>query len=391
MNDLKGFIWEHREDDPVQLAMSAKKHPELPVSYIARQIDALGKIRKKVPSWYVPGLQFPVPLSLEQASSEATALFKSRLFGGAAMADLTGGLGVDSFFFSQSFAQVFFVEKETEILEAARHNLGVLGRNNIRFEGVSAERFLHDLGQPLDLIYLDPARRNDRKGKVFNLDDCSPNVLGIKDLLLEKSAGILLKTAPMLDLQQAVLSLKNVSKIWVVEFAGECREVLYLLERNLPDPGAAPIECVTLDAGGRAVQTFEFSWQEEQAAAVTFSPPLDYLYEPGPAIMKAGAFKSFATRFGLYKLHPNSQLYTSNALHPTPARRFRIEAVCKYEPQAVRKLIPEGRANISTRNFPDSTEQVRKKLGLGDGGDYYLFATTGMDGKKLILVCKKAV
>jgi 16S rRNA G966 N2-methylase RsmD len=390
MTELHRFIWEHREDDPGKLALSAKKYPTLPIAYIARQVEALGKVRRKIPSWYQMGLDFPVPISLEQASSEATGRFKAALFSGNTMADLTGGQGVDASFFAQQFGQVFFVEKNPEILAAARHNLGVLGLQNIVFSNDDAAQFLAAQNRSFDLLYLDPARRDDRKGKVFQLADCSPNVLEIKDLLLKSASRVLIKTAPLLDIHQAIHQLKNVSKVWVLEHDGDCREVLYLLEKESPEPDKIPIFAVSINKSGEAEHTFQFNFLEEQQAESTFSAPAGFLYEPVPAVLKAGAFKTFAKQFGISKLHPNTHLYTSDQFVPNlPARAFQINAVCKYDKKAVEKAIPAGKANISTRNFPDSSEQVRKKLGLRDGGDIYVFAATNWEEKKLLLVCSK--
>lgn len=391
MTELHRFIWKHREDAPVRLALSAKKHPDLPIAYIARQVDALSKVRRKIPSWYQEGMVFPGTLSLEQASSEATARYKAALLSGQRMADLTGGLGVDAAFFSQQFTQVSFVEKNSEILEAAQHNFGVLGLDNVTFYNAAAEDFLSATDQNFDLIYLDPARRDDRKGKVFQLADCSPNILEIKDLLLLRASKVLVKTAPMLDINLAVRQLKKVTCVWVVAYENDCREVLYLLEPTAPAPTVVPIHAISLDKLGAPASSFEFTMEAEQQATSTYAPAAGFLYEPHPEILKSGAFKTFGQRFGFNKLHPNTHLYSSDQLNAdVPARSFKIEAVCKYDKKALSMVLPEGQANVSTRNFPDSPDQVRKKLGLRDGGGRYVFAATDCTEKKLVLVCSKA-
>ena len=397
---LSDFIWQHRDDDPQQLALSAKKHPLIPVSFAAAQILALQKIRHKIPTWYQPGMEFPLAISLEQASSEPTARFKAGLFSGKKIADLTGGLGVDSFFFSQQFESLVYVEQNAELLAAAQNNFTQLGATNVHFEHRSAEDFLEKTNETFDLIYLDPARRDERKGKVFQLADCSPDVLKIKDLMLKKSSRVLLKTAPLLDLKLAASQLGQVTKIWVVASEGDCREVLYLLEREAPPLAEISIQAVTLES--RSVrfdkpyrspsepQTLTFSLAEEQDAVANFSTPQNFLYEPNPAILKAGAFRSFAQRFGLAKLHANTHLYTSVEFCPgLPARSFAIEQVCKYDRKAVQAHVTSGKANITCRNFPDNPDQVRRKLGLADGGDVYLFAATDAENKKLVIVCRK--
>ena len=389
MTEQHRFIWAHREDDPAQLALSTKKYPGISVAHAARQVEALGKIRRKIPSWYQIGMEFPVALSLEQASSEATAHFKSTLFAGQKMADLTGGLGVDASFFAKTFQNVWYVEQSEAIAAAASHNFKVLNLDNVAVCHARAEDFLENAAQQFDLLYLDPARRDDKKGKVFQLADCTPDILKIKALLFSHAPKILVKTAPMLDIHLAVRQLEHVSKIWVVEYEGECREVLYLLEKDAP-AAPVPVEVVILDKSGAVLHQFPFTFEEEQAVSGEFAAPLQFLYEPFPAILKAGAFKIFGQRFNLKKLHPNTHLYTA-ATHTghIPARAFVIEAICKYDKKAVAPFLPEQKANVSVRNFPDGAEQVRKKLGIKDGGDVYVFAATDATEKKVILVCKK--
>jgi hypothetical protein len=397
---FQAFIWQHRDDDPRQLALSAHKYPDIQISAASAQVQALQKIQHKIPSWYQPGMDFPLAISLEQASSETTARFKGGLFSGKKMVDLTGGLGVDSFFFAQQFESLIYVEQNVELLAAAQHNFAQLGVTNVHFKQSSAEDFLEKTTESFNLIYLDPARRDERKGKVFQLADCSPDVLKIKELMLKKSPHVLLKTAPLLDLKLAASQLGQVSKIWVVASDGDCREVLYLLEREAPAIDQIPIMAVSLES--RPVrfnklyrslaepQIFNFTLAEEYEAEASFSTPQNFLYEPNPAILKAGAFRSFAQRFGLSKLHANTHLYTSAEFQPgLPARSFVIEQVCKYDRKAVQAHVSGGKANITCRNFPDNPDQVRRKLGLADGGDVYLFAATDVEGKKVIMVCRK--
>lgn len=408
-------MWEHRNDDPYQLALSAKKQlhaidgvsaADAPsMAFVAAQVQALQKIRTKIPSWYRAGLSFPQAVSLEQASSERTARFKAGLFSGRKMADLTGGMGVDAFFFARQFDSLVYVEESPALVAAAQQNFARLGVPNVQFEHRSAEDFLSQTRERFDLIYLDPARRDGHGGRVFRLEDCSPDVLKIKALMLQKSTRVLLKTAPMLDLRLAVRQLGQVSKIWVVASEGDCREVLYLLEQTAPPEEQIPIVAVSLNAPKSTAtapgdnealesieQVFAFNWAEEQTAHAPFSEPKRFLYEPNPAILKAGAFRSFASRFGLSKLHPNTHLYTaSNPVDSLPARGFEVKHVCKYDKRAVKAVIPGGKANIACRNFPDKPEQVRQKLGLADGGETYLFAVRDIEGSLVVLVCESVV
>ncbi|MEO6036811.1 MAG: hypothetical protein ABIQ93_00270, partial [Saprospiraceae bacterium] len=274
------------------------------------------------------------------------------------------------------------------LVEAARHNFKVLEASNIACFQADAPDFLARAAESFDLLYLDPARRDGQQRKVFRLEDCQPNVLALQSTLLSRAPRVLVKTAPLLDLRLAVRQLGTVSHIWVVSVADECKEVLYLLERQAPPADELPITAVAL---GVNIQQFTFSWQEEQAAIAPLSAPQQYLYEPDAAILKAGAFRSFAQRFGLSKLHPNTHLYTSELLQEeVPGRKFRLQQVCRYDRKSVRAAVPGGRANLSTRNFPDSVEAVRRQLALADGGDDYLFAVTTLGDKKQILVGRKA-
>jgi len=406
-DDLSAYIWQHRDHDPHRLALS-KMPNGWSAAFVAQQVDALQRLRHKIPSWYRPGLSFPVALSLEQASSERTAQHKARLFSGKKMADLTGGLGVDAFFFAQQFGEVLHLEQRAELSEAARHNFAQLGAGNIRCVHSTAEQFLAENRDTYDLVYLDPARRDGAGGRVFRLEDCQPNILAVKDLIFQIAPQILLKTAPLLDLRRAAEQLGCVEKIWVVAADGECREVLYLLTadggrwaagggRRTADGGrwtaaggrrpvdGVPIRAIHLLRDG-SEQVFDFTFEAEREAEVAFSPPQKYLYEPNAAVLKAGAFRSFADRYGLLKLHPNTHLYTSAERVPdVPGRTFFIENVCRYDRKSVAAALPEGRANVAARNFADTPEQVRQRLGLRDGGEVYLFAVTDVEGKKVVL------
>lgn len=386
------FVREHFNDDLHRLLLSAHRYPGIQMPLVVEQIEAFRKVQTKIPSWFRFDLELPAPLSVEQASSERTARFKAGLFAGKTMADLSGGMGVDTFFFAERFEQVFYVEPNQDLVRLARRNFAVLGAVNIRCFQDKAADFLANYRGSFDFLYLDPSRRDDLNRRVFRLEDCQPNVLELKKNFLIKAGVMLLKTAPLLDLQQVVEELRMVTGVWVVSVDNECKEVLYRLESmvfGLPDKWERryPIEAVCL---GRETRIFRFTREEELAAVPEYSVPRKFLYEPDAAVLKAGAFKLFATRNGLAKLHPNTHLYTSEALAPgLPARSFAIEAVLPYQRKAVNALIPEGRANITVRNFPDPVAQVRKKLGLRDGGDWYLFGAIDTTDRPVLIACRQ--
>ena len=262
------FIQKNMEADLQQLLLSASKYPDIPVPFAVNQIAALRKVKAKIPSWFLPEMRFPPMISVEQSSSELTARFKTSLFSGCRMADLTGGMGVDSFFWAKSFDQVDYVEQFTEIAEAANHNFSVLKQGNIAVHAQNAEQFLEQNSNHYDLIYLDPARRDDRNNRVFQLADCQPDIIQLSDKLLARSNQVLVKTAPMLDISLAVKQLEKVKKIWVVAASGECKEVLYLMDNEgVIPPSEVQITAVSLPENPTP---FQFKISEEASAQIQF-------------------------------------------------------------------------------------------------------------------------
>jgi 16S rRNA G966 N2-methylase RsmD len=380
------FIEAHLDADPARLLLSAHRWPDIPVAYAASQIEALKKIKTKLPDWYRTDLVMPPKLSVEQSSSATTGAYKAQLVKGQRMADLTGGMGVDTYYLSTSFEAVDYVERQEALVAAARHNFSIFGRVHIHCHQADAMDFLDQIKVPYDLIYLDPARRDEAQKKVFHLTDCEPNVVNLQNQLLLKAKQVLVKNAPLLDISQAIQQLPQVTKVWVVAVANEVKELLLLLE---PVPIHHPIEVTAVNLQSQQPD-FTIVWGAEAAQSVHYSLPLEYLYEPNAAIMKMGAFRTFAAEFGLHKLHANSHLFTADRLlKDIPGRIFQVEAVVKYDKKAVRAVLDPAQANIATRNFPDSPDVVRQRLQLTDGGDHYLFATTLMDNSRRILVTKK--
>ena len=384
---VQRFMREHALDDPHQLALQAHRYPDLPIAAIAEQLQVRRKAQYKLPEWFATeSIIFPPVLSMEQCSSEATARYKSSLLRGQCLVDLTGGAGVDTYYLSRSFAQTDYVEQDERLAQLARHNFAVLGASSISTHATSAETFLSSLLQPVDAIYLDPARRDMQARRVFQLADSTPNVLELQNELLAKATTVLLKTAPLLDLQATLQALKNVSQVHVVAVRNEVKEVLYRMDRG--HTGEPKITAINLQTASEA--PFSFFRAQEARAEVTYAEPKTYLYEPHAALMKAGAFKLIAQRFGLSKLHPNTHLYTSDELMSDfPGRTFRCQAVVPYQKKATRKCLSDGKASIATRNFPEPVATVRKKLGLADGGDAYLFAVRLANEQLRIIIADK--
>ena len=385
----KQFIQENQHRNPAELMLQAKRYPALPMHELVQQIQARQKAAQKLPTWVAnPDVVFPVMLSVEQSSSERTAAFKALLVSGALAIDLTGGFGVDSYFFARNFEKVLHIEQNKELSELAGYNFGVLQAPNIKTINVTAEDFLQAFTGKADLIYADPARRGGRDERVHLLQDCEPDILRLLPLLLEKAHAVLLKTSPMLDIELAITQLEHVAKVWVVAVQNECKEVLYLITPAT----TGPVERVAVNLLNTGeVQQVTFTQEQEQEARVTFADPQQYIYEPNAAILKAGSYKYLAALYKLNKLHPNSHLYTSGALVPDfPGRSFRCLSVSRYSKKELLPRLPDKKANITVRNFPETVAEIRKKTGIREGGNVYLFFTTDMHQKPVVLFCEKA-
>ncbi len=385
---IQSFILAHENDDIFELALNEKRYPGIPIKAVVQQIKARQKARTKLATWHqTDGIIFPPSLSMEQCSSELTAKYKAEIVGGGTLIDLTGGAGVDSYYFSKAFKNIHYVEKEANLCELAKHNFGKLGAKNIEVHHKTATDFLMGNMSKANCVYLDPARRGDYNSKIFRLEDSQPSIVELKEQIFEVTDKILLKTAPMLDIQEALTQLKNVSKVYVVAVKNDCKEVLYLLEKDFS--GEAEITTVNLKTQ-EIKETFRFYKKDELIAKITLGMPNGYIYEPNAAILKAGAYRSIAKIFRLEKLHANSHLYTSSEhVEDFPGRIFICENTSRYDKKTLLKLLPNKKANITVRNFPQTVQQIRKKTGIKPGGDTYLFATTGMDEKPLVLVCRK--
>jgi len=381
------FIEQHLTADVTALLL--RPHPaELDVRFLAGQITARQKARYKLPTWYTnPDLIFPPALSVEQASSEATAQYKASLVSGGQLLDLTGGMGVDTWAFAGAMESVVYVERSAELAELAAHNLPRLGAANVRIETGDGLAFLNTLTEPADWIYLDPHRRDERGGKVVLLDEYEPNVLTLLPLLVRKSRQLLLKVSPMIDLKQTIRQL-GPAEIHVVAVQGEVKEVLLVVDHTAPPTANPAFVAINRLAGHDDV--LRFSLTDEEQAIAPFGDPQTYLYEPNAAVLKAGAFRVLAKAFGLTKLAPNSHLYTSEHLVTgVPGRAFRVEQLVRPDRKALQAVLPDLKGNLAVRNFPQTVAELRKKLGLRDGGDRYLFATTLLNGDKRLIVTHK--
>jgi 16S rRNA G966 N2-methylase RsmD len=388
-SEFQAYLLENKDVDETKILLAKKEILGIPSSIIAQQIVGKRKAKLKLPTWYKSqGIIYPPSVNLEQSSSEATAYFKNALILATiaqrkSVADLTGGFGVDSFFFSKIFDQVTYIEPNAELAEIVAHNHHQLQADNIKYHTHTAEEFLESSTLKFDLIYIDPSRRDENAKKVFRLSKTKPNVAALQSKLFERSNFILIKASPLLDIQVAMKELSNIQKIVIVSVTGECKELLLMMAKGFE--AESTIEAVDLNIGGEIKHSFSFLLSEERLAEINFSDPLRYLYEPNSSILKSGAFKLVGNRNGLFKIDKNTHLYTSTELVKNfPGRTWIIEKINPSEKE-LKDLLPDGKVNITTRNYPLMPEELKKKLKLKDGGDQFLIACSGRQKKFLLL------
>ncbi len=378
------FINKNLEADISSLLLKKVPLEGVSIKEVIQQIESKKKCRKKLPFWYnTENIYYPDKLNIEQTSSENTARYKSGLVSGKSIVDLTGGFGVDAYFFSKKFDRVYYCEINEKLSEIARHNFKVFGIENISFSNQDGIKFLKNTSLKYDWIYIDPSRRHNQKGKVFLFKDCVPDIIENLNLFFIHSDKILIKTSPLLDLTIGINDLKYVKHIHVVAVENEVKELLWILENKYK----GEIEIKTINIKEKGNETFDFKFHEESEATASFSAPKTYLYEPNSAILKSGAFNILSPKLKLDKLHKHSHLYTSDDLINFPGRSFKIEKILPYN----KKTLKEAgivKANVTTRNFPETVSQIRKKFMIKDGGELYLFFTTDNNEKKVIFCTK---
>ena len=419
---MRDFIREHRHDDVRQLALQAARYPDIDMQQALQQIAGWQTARTKLPEWAATdGIVYPPRLSMEQCSSEATAKYKAKVLGDgcwmlvdsshtnnnkpptpithhptpSTIIDLTGGFGVDFSYMARGFQKAVYVERQPHLCEAARHNFQLLGLENTEVVCGDGVEYLKNLPSPFHppsprTIYLDPARRDENGKKTYAISDCTPDVVALKDLLLEKAGRVMIKLSPMLDWHKAVDDLGEVVEVHIVSVDNECKELLLVLAKN----PAAPLRVVCANIRhDTETELFEFFPLNDSLSTPLF-PALrerDYLYEPNASIMKAGCFAEVADRFGVQPTGSNSHLFLSPQFIPDfPGRKFQIEKVTSMNKKELKHAIGGlTKANITVRNFPLSVAELRKRLKLADGGDTYIFATTLGEKDHVLLITKQ--
>lgn len=384
-SEVQKFINESLEVNFSKIALIKNPFPEISWTEILTQIASKAKAKTKLPTWYnTINILYPSKISIEQTSSEVTASYKANLISGEAIIDLTGGFGIDDYYFSKVFSKVIHCELKQELHEIVKSNLTPLSVKNIECLNGDSLDILKNLKSKFDWIYIDPSRRNDAKGKVFILKDCLPNVPENLDFYFSFSDNILIKTAPLLDISAGLTELKNVLEIHIVAVNNEVKELLWILKKDFK--GSLKIKTINITKDNSEIFDFDLINNDDLPV---FSEPKKYLYEPNNAILKSGGFNKVAINYELEKLHQHSHLYTSDHQIEFPGRSFKITRIFEYNKVNMKEFMINIKANITTRNFPESVEELRKKWKIKDGGELYSFFTTDKNNRKIVLICEK--
>lgn len=380
---MQEFI-RQQEGKPVStLAFQKNPFPDIEWADILNQIAAREKAKEKLPTWFAAAtIVYPSKISVEQTSSETAAEYKAGLVSGESLIDLTGGFGIDDFYFAKRVEKVTHCELNPELSAIAKHNFTVLGADNIECLPGDSTELLKLLDKHFDWLYIDPSRRSDSKGKVFLLKDCLPNVPGLLDTYFAFTENILIKTAPLLDISAGLNELHSVKEMHVVAINNEVKELLWVLEKGFVQ--TPQLIAVNITQG----KTDTFIVPYGNAEEATYSLPATYLYEPNSAVMKTGAFDNIAHHYNVKKLHKHTHLYTSDDLIDFPGRRFHIDEIIPFQKAALKSL-ENTKMNITVRNFPQQPDEIRKKWKIRDGGDVYAFFTTNKRNEKIVILCSK--
>ena len=382
------FIHKHTDDDIRQLALRGTKDPEVDLPFALDQIAGRQTARRKLPMWaQTEGIIYPPHLSMEQCSSEQTARYKAAMTEqGRRMVDLTGGFGVDFSFMARNFKEAVYVERQEHLCRIARENFQLLGLTQAEVVCCDAVDYLQNMAHA-DVIYIDPARRDDHGGRTYGISDCTPDVIALKPLLLEKADCIIIKLSPMLDWRKAVSDLgeDSVREVHIVSVGNECKELLIVLKRG----DDLRLVCSCDDSKFEVNDTLT-----NNDTLCSCRPEVNqFLYEPNASIMKAGCFSEVSQRFNVRQLAQNSNMFVSAELvGDFPGRSFQIEAVTSMNKHELKHHL-QGikQANITVRNFPLTVAELRKRLKLNEGGSVYIFATTLASDDRVLIICRKAV
>lgn len=371
--EVQDYIHANLKTDLHALLLKKSPFPGVSMQEIVQQIKGRQVAEKKFPFLLKEGIIFPPQLNMEQSSSEKTALYKSEILKGKKFIDLTSGFGIDAYYLSQNFDDITLIEQNTALFEIVEHNWNTLGKK-ARFINLKLEDFLLENQESFDVIYLDPARRDQNKNKVFLLEDLSPNILEIQEKLLSISEQVIIKLSPLIDLKYLVSVLPNIFRLDIIALKNEVKEVVAFLSGETEKEIIC--NCINLESGE---SDFSFTFGDEENAQAAYSEPEKFIYIPNNSILKAGVFNLIAEKFGMKKLHPNTHLYTSSEKNENfPGRIFEMDVV---DSKNIKK---KEQFNIISKNYPLKPEEIKKKYGLKDGGEHYLIFTQSKKGKIIL-------
>ena len=385
------FVYSHANDNCMSLRLKYSKCSDFDTTFAIDQIEARQKVKDKLP--FVANCDrflFPSLLSAEQCTCEAVAKYKTDILKGKynSICDLTGGLGIDTMAFSSVIDSVTYVERFEDYCHVAKHNFELLNKKVEVVNGDCSAFLNRDVN--FDALYIDPARRGEANKRLFAFADCEPNVVELLPRMFEVAKDVYIKASPMADISMSIKELGYVCDIYVISYRNECKELLFRLNKNNVDNEDINIVCVDITPSSTSVFKFKYS-DEVNILDNKYSKPLSYFYEPSASILKAGAFKTVAKSYGVYKLAQSSHVYTSEYLiDDFQGRKFKVEGLVPFSSKEIKNLyktLPE--ANITVRNFPLKVDELRKKLKIKDGGNTYIFATTDMNKEKILVVCSR--
>lgn len=378
------FLQDNEEKDADSFLLSkALANKGWDTRVLVRQLKGIKTAKQKFPTLYQnKNIIYPPAVSLEQASSEVTARFKASIIRSNKTIDLSGGMGIDTYFFSLQCKEMIYVEPQQELLEIASHNFKALEAKHIQPVCATALEFLDNYTGHSDLIYIDPSRRKEGK-RLSDYKDWEPDIIGLKPRFWKAADHILIKLSPMTDISAVCKELGEVKEVFVVSDRNECKEVLLQLEEGFA--GEPAIHAVLLQGGEERLYNFYAS--EEQSASPLFSDPLNYLYEPDVALLKAGAFKKMAIDYQLKKIQAHTHLYTSEKLqNDFPGKIFQVESVKPYSKSNITSLIEKEKDfHVLTRNATVTPEQVKKQFKLVERGNCYLVIFKGGNGESFVV------
>ena len=382
--DVQDFITKNLKSNIPQLVLKGSPFEDVFIQELANQIVSKQRSQKKLPTWFqTKEIYYPPKLNLEQTSSEITANYKSEIVSGNTLIDITGGFGVDSYAFSKKFKKVIHCEMNEELSRISNYNFKKLNIENIKTIHHDGIEYLNKNDDAFDCIYIDPSRRDDEKRKVVLLKDCTPNVPENLNVLFQKSKTVLIKVSPILDITSTINELAFVKEVHIVSVYNEVKELLFLLENSFQ----GDIHIKTINFAKTKKEEFQFIYNSEIISE--YDEPQIYLYEPNSAILKSGGFHQITSKFDVKKLHQHSHLYTSKKLIDFPGRSFKIVQTSSYDRKKIKRILSSQKANITTRNFPKTVQEIRKELKLKDGGSSYLFFTTNSNNKHICISCEK--